>query len=208
MSEKNLNDELAAVEAALGSVGPGPSRLDRDRVMFLAGRASLAKPPVGRAHRNRRWAWPAAFSAMTAVAATLLVILVAQEPQPRIVQVIQPPPTPDSDDATGPHERDAPDAPAVSKKPVPATIWARPATVDRDRTPPLPPTPYGRQLRMVLVQAFDGGSGPWPTRRRKHLPRPVTYHELRQRVFEEAAPDAVFPARPPRDLLFPRGADS
>ncbi len=39
MSEKRLNEELAAIEIALASLKPAASRVDRDRVMFLAGRA-------------------------------------------------------------------------------------------------------------------------------------------------------------------------
>ena len=38
MSEKRINEELAAVEAALASLKPAASGVDRDRVMFLAGR--------------------------------------------------------------------------------------------------------------------------------------------------------------------------
>jgi hypothetical protein len=75
MSQEELNDELADIEAALATVGPGPSRLQRDRVMYLAGRASVG-PAAQRTHTG--WAWPAAFGAMTAVAATLLAMVVAQ----------------------------------------------------------------------------------------------------------------------------------
>jgi hypothetical protein len=50
MSKKfQVNDELAAVEAALSSLEPGTSNINRDRMMFLAGRASVsdrAPPPV------------------------------------------------------------------------------------------------------------------------------------------------------------------
>jgi hypothetical protein len=211
MSKEDLSDELAAVEAALGSVGPGPSRLDRDRVMFLAGRASLAEPSEGPTYRSRRWAWPAAFSAMTAVAATLLTILVAREPQPQVVQVIQPPsPIPTSDIVAGPQREEAPDALAVPKDPGPPSIWDTPPTVERERTPPLLPTPYGRQLGVVLAQSLGGASDSLPSssRPRRRLPRPVSYRELLRRVAQEAVPNAVFPARPPKHLLFPQGADS
>lgn len=75
MSQEELNDELADIEAALATVGPGPSRLQRDRVMYLAGRASVG-PATQRT--GTAWAWPAAFGAMTVVAATLLVMVVAQ----------------------------------------------------------------------------------------------------------------------------------
>jgi hypothetical protein len=88
---------LKAFEAALASLIPRADRLDRDRLMFLAGQESRVIGRVEQAHRspaNRpvtadggaslrlthpakkpRWAWPVAFTAMTAVAAVLAVLL-------------------------------------------------------------------------------------------------------------------------------------
>ena len=40
MSEERLSGELAAIEAALCSLTPTPSAIQRDRLMFLAGKAS------------------------------------------------------------------------------------------------------------------------------------------------------------------------
>jgi hypothetical protein len=40
MSEERLNSDLAAIEAALCSLTPAASNIQRDRLMFLAGRAS------------------------------------------------------------------------------------------------------------------------------------------------------------------------
>lgn len=61
------------------------AQLDRDRLMYLAGQAS--------AGASRRWVWPAAFVGMTAVAASLLIML-ALGPQPRVVERIVRVPTP------------------------------------------------------------------------------------------------------------------
>jgi hypothetical protein len=71
MSEKRMNDELAAVEAMLGSLTPAASSLDRDRLMFLAGRTSVERlsPPAGR--RVTAWLWPCTTAAALLVAATL-----------------------------------------------------------------------------------------------------------------------------------------
>ena len=48
MSEKPIDGELAAVEAALSTLRPTASALQRDRLMFLAGRASAGKTVAGR----------------------------------------------------------------------------------------------------------------------------------------------------------------
>jgi hypothetical protein len=76
---------MKAVEAELAALRPRDDRLDRERLIFLAGRASVA----GRWGRLSGWAWPASCAGMTAVAATLLVMLLARpEPPVRIVEVL------------------------------------------------------------------------------------------------------------------------
>ena len=79
--------ELKAIEAALAALAPTTGSLDRDRLMYLAGRASLSA--AGEARRFR-WAWPAATAAMTTVAAALLAVVSLRlaEPAPRIVERI------------------------------------------------------------------------------------------------------------------------
>jgi hypothetical protein len=67
--------ELKSLEARLASLTPRPDRLDRDRLMFLAGQAALVTPTT---ERRSNLAWPAAFAAMSAVAATLLVMLISR----------------------------------------------------------------------------------------------------------------------------------
>jgi hypothetical protein len=69
MSEENLSEELAALEAALSSLGPKPSGLDRDRVMFLAGRASVGKRWLAAKHPGASWLWPCLTAASLLVAA-------------------------------------------------------------------------------------------------------------------------------------------
>ena len=103
--EENRLDDLKEIEAALASLVPRGDRLSRDRLMFLAGQASvggrtgaMATPgtdrrlvapctprrnmpttSVGMApSRGARWAWPSAFAAMSAVAASLLVALLVR----------------------------------------------------------------------------------------------------------------------------------
>ena len=91
MSEREIRDEeLTPFESDLASVAPRAGGLDPGWGDYLAKEAELlgsrgpegypadqACPYCGRRvnGRFRRWAWPAAFSAMTAVAATLLAAL-------------------------------------------------------------------------------------------------------------------------------------
>jgi hypothetical protein len=101
------NDERSAFriphsefEQALCSLAPRAAQLDRDRLMFLAGQATVPQASqecelaVDQSHQvdavgspRARWGWPAAFSAMTAVAAALLVALL-NRPAPQIIERI------------------------------------------------------------------------------------------------------------------------
>lgn len=104
MSQEERIDELKAFEAALASLVPRADRLDRDRLMFEAGRAagvvgsgqwaagsgeySAEDSALRTAHRPLRWAWPASFLAMTAATAGLLIVLVVRKAEP-VVQVVE-----------------------------------------------------------------------------------------------------------------------
>lgn len=82
---ERLAAELAALSPRAG--------LNRDRLMYLAGQASVApaRSHLMRSHSTRRWAWPAAFAGMTAVAASLLAAI-AMQPEPQIIErVVQVP---------------------------------------------------------------------------------------------------------------------
>jgi hypothetical protein len=76
---------LQRLEAELAALTPRAPKLDRDRAMYLAGQASvglLTSRPSG-----RTWAWPTAFSAMTALAASLLIVI-SLRPSVRTVEKI------------------------------------------------------------------------------------------------------------------------
>lgn len=75
MSPERMNPELMAVEAALASLSPAPSGVDRDRLMFLAGTASAGR---SRAH----WTWPAATAATTLLAVWLGAMLAVRPAAP------------------------------------------------------------------------------------------------------------------------------
>ena len=80
--EEERSEDLKALEAALA---PRVEGFDRERLIFEAGRASaMAESTLdSRPSTLGQRAWPAAFSAMTAVAATLLVMLVTR-PEPQV----------------------------------------------------------------------------------------------------------------------------
>ena len=71
---------------------PRAERLNRDRIMFLAGQASVASkgqpagsPETTGPQRRAGWAWPAAFATMTGIAASLLLAL-AIRPAPQVIE--------------------------------------------------------------------------------------------------------------------------
>ena len=101
-AEEDLPPGLKAIEAELASLVPRTDRLDRERLIFLAGQQSVSVegtrdtkgtvPFSLRENRDSprtRWAWPAAFAAMTAVAAALLVMLLLQPDTPAAAPVAE-----------------------------------------------------------------------------------------------------------------------
>ena len=77
--EKQIN-EMTPFERDLAALVPRVDGFDRERLIFLAGQASAMRSLQDRRSRFARWGWPAAFSAMTAVAAALLVALCLRGP--------------------------------------------------------------------------------------------------------------------------------
>ena len=78
-----LSSELQALEAAWAQLQPRTAQIDRDRLLFLAGQASVTGDG---SHSTRvrflRWYWPASSVAMTGVAAALLCALVLRADRP------------------------------------------------------------------------------------------------------------------------------
>ena len=80
--EKDGRDVVAPFEAKLALLRPRTDRLDCERIAFLAGQASVSLRITKRATlvgiplESR--AWPAAFAAMTVVAASLLFMLLTR----------------------------------------------------------------------------------------------------------------------------------
>jgi hypothetical protein len=74
---ESIGPELAAIESALAALAPRPARLDRDRLLYEAGRLAALQE-----RSWKRYGWPAAAAAL---AATLLVSLIVR-PEPQIVE--------------------------------------------------------------------------------------------------------------------------
>ncbi len=136
-----LEPGLNEVAAALAALRPSPPALDRDRLLFNAGRASVSRP----------WAWRIAAAASTALAAVLAAVLIlrpAPPPVERVVYVrVEPAPQP-------PPKADAPPSPPPA-----------PAESEPPAAPPLyssPSTPYTRLEDRVLRWGLDGLAEPTP----------------------------------------------
>ena len=88
--ENVIPPDLRAVAETLASVRPPAPRLDRDRLMFLAGAASASATavPIGKLTLPARLAWPAATAALAATSLALSAALFLRPPQDqRIVYV-------------------------------------------------------------------------------------------------------------------------
>ena len=70
--------ELTELATALGSLAPAQARLDRDRLMFEAGRQAAR-------NAGPRWAWPA-LAATLAAAALGEAVFLTQRPEPRTIE--------------------------------------------------------------------------------------------------------------------------
>jgi hypothetical protein len=77
-----LSEEDEATQSLLKCFAPASSGIDRDRLMFLAGRAAglaeAARPqpsPTSRTNGRHAWVWPAATAVMSAVSLLLAIAL-------------------------------------------------------------------------------------------------------------------------------------
>jgi hypothetical protein len=170
-------------EQSLSSLAPRAARLDRDRLMFLAGQATRQasggrQPPddldrrVARADSPAsRWGWPAAFSAMTALAASLLIMLV-NRPEPQVIERIVRVP--------------AAASPAIASR---SAELGRQAI---ESEPPFSPAPgrpaFGESYLHARDQVLAFGLDSWmqsnPSRSSTAESAPTSYRELREKLFE------------------------
>ena len=87
MADKEfLSEGLSDIEDALFSLVPKSSGIDRDRLLFLAGRASASQFPHTTPRRIRLWQIT---SALSTTAAVVLGVMLAVRGQPEVIHEIQ-----------------------------------------------------------------------------------------------------------------------
>jgi hypothetical protein len=166
MSHEHEQPGIEPVERLLVGAAPVPPRIDRDRLMFLAGVASATPGSAGASpsqappsHLQRRaWLWPVSTAALAATSLILaMALLVRPAPPERIVYLDRP--------ATNPI---SPPAPRTPEQPsISVAVARRPEPSD------LPANNYVRSRDVALRLGLDalgshstsGGDSPAPTYR-------------------------------------------
>jgi hypothetical protein len=208
--EQDRREDLTAFEAALAALRPRDDVLDRDRLMFLAGQVSVQSSDAGavgsRGSRRHRWGWPAAFGAMTTIAAGLLVTLAVRPPRTveRIVEVRVAPPAvlvARADHQDRPVRSDDDEIALAAQREIEQTsgwmalFWA---SFEKPPSMSLSATDASRYLRLRDV-AFSRGLDAWPTSTAVAGPsvsspsRPASRRELLTELLElpEATPEST-----------------
>jgi hypothetical protein len=146
-----IDPGLNEVAAALAALRPNSPAIDRDRLLFRAGRASAPRP----------WIWRAATAVSTLLAASLGAVLICRPAAPpveieRVVYV---------------HDQ-TPPAPAPPKREEPTTT--APAESEPLSYPWRAATPYTRLEDNVLRWGLDGLAEPTP----QQTEPPATFDSL------------------------------
>lgn len=194
MSHEQTDEPLdRESERLLHRFAPLAARLDRDRILYLAGQASVEIPAavtpaavapaaIAPAPRNRiAWFWPASTAAMTCVSAALMLVLLSRPaPVERIVvrdRIVAPP---------APSAAVAPIAASVPKKrsddlsPTENPLLVAIERIAKSSSP----DSYLRARNLALAQGLDaweppvqhGGGGPVG---------PSSYRDLREQLLPQ-----------------------
>jgi hypothetical protein len=153
MSERSEERELTALESALREMRPKPDTIDREMLMYRAGRAS-----------GHSWLWPITSVAATSLATVLGVLLLIRSDPPIIERIVYVP--------VPPVPRELPPAKPEDSIPPPPL---EPLVME-----PLESSPRGEYLRMqerVLRLGLKGIPPPTPA---PPLPETPTVEQLLQ----------------------------
>lgn len=205
--ERELPAELKAIEAELAALVPRTDGLDRERLIFLAGQASAQRATASRGGRAGGMTWPLATSAMTAVAASLLVVLVMRaEPEitTRVVYRYIPRPETVEDGSAVQVEPEASPAEAVPANPDrrdDSTLFRALAWIEfPDRERVRQETSHFRHLDRMLDQraglsadVLSGSTLRRPSSNLRRAAAPVTYQSLLDSVIEDLGPNTRQP---------------
>jgi hypothetical protein len=187
MVDKNRDDkeidEPQELERALSMLRPAASSIDRDRFLFLAGRASAeqVRPEFA------RWMWPAA-TVLSSLAAVVLSVLLVTRTEPEASRV-------EGLEARG-HQAAVPSVANVAVKSTvetyggPAEASAFPApTMDETASAFAVESNYPRLRSFVLAYGIDALPEPAPIQKLEATSQradeePVTVRDLRSRTLK------------------------
>ncbi len=174
--EERLDADLKSFEAQLASLNPRTDRLDREQLMFQAGRQSI------RTSRVLPWVWPAACGLSTTAAMVMLVALLMQ-PEPQVVvKYVEVPAKADT-------QEPGPDQEWEETLTEPETGSSLMATVGLDsaahrwRGKSL----YWQRVERALNREPDWPTGPVSASEAPPATAPVPYRELLDRMLKEPA---------------------
>ncbi len=87
---RELSAELQAFEAQLAALLPSTGGLDRDRLMFEAGKAAAEAEQRRPSASLPRWVWPAISTVTTAAAVSLLAVVLIDSGSPIVEKPVRP----------------------------------------------------------------------------------------------------------------------
>jgi hypothetical protein len=158
MSQPRNDPSLSAVERALAGLAPSAGALNRDALMFAAGRASAP----------RGWGWPCAAGATLAAAALAVLLFFRPAPEP-VVRYVPAPAAPQETAPSPPPAGDSlaqDEAPVSPPRPGMGYLTLR-QQVERWGDAGLPSTPLADDGKPT--ESPDAGSGSWLRRRQAVL---------------------------------------
>ena len=151
-------DDLKHVEQTLAALTPRPPQIDRDRLMFLAGAASVQGSGFGVSKARGAWTWPAATAALAATSLALAIALVVRtNAPPQVVYVDRPAPAaPSMRPQVAIQPERSPNLPATVTD---AVVAPRPAARSA-QAPAVPADNYLRSREVALRMGLDALGSP------------------------------------------------